>query len=212
MQFSNSFEVSLPPGQAWKTLMDIPGIAPCMPGAELTEVIDAETYKGKVAVRMGPVVLAFAGTAKFEERNDEAHTARVKAQGSDSKGRGGANAVVNFRLEPSGSGSKVLIDTDLNLSGSVAQYGRGAGMIQTIAAQLIGQFAKSLEKQIAQSAPVPDATTTAAVAAEPAGSAVKIETQPAADRVAKPIGGFSLMMNVIWAALSGLFRGKNESK
>jgi carbon monoxide dehydrogenase subunit G len=180
-----------------------------MPGAELTDVIDAETYKGKVAVRMGPVVLAFAGTAKFEERNDEAHTARVKAQGSDSKGRGGANAVVNFRLEPSGSGSKVLIDTDLNLSGSVAQYGRGAGMIQTIAAQLINQFAKSLEKQIAQSAPVPEATTTTAVAAEPA---VKIETQPAADRAARPIGGFSLMMNVIWAALSGLFRGKNESK
>src|ERR1700687_2005442 len=99
MQFSNSFEVSLPPDEAWKTLMDIPRIAPCMPGAELTEVVDAETYKGKVAVRMGPVVLAFAGTAKFEERDDAAHTARVKAQGTDAKGRGGANAAVNFWCE-----------------------------------------------------------------------------------------------------------------
>jgi carbon monoxide dehydrogenase subunit G len=210
MRFSNSFEVSLPPVQAWKTLMNIPGIAPCMPGAELTEVVDADTYKGKVAVRMGPVVLAFAGTAKFEERDDEARTARVKAQGSDSKGRGGANAVVNFHLEPSGSGSKVLIDTDLNLSGSVAQYGRNAGMIQTIAAQLINQFAKSLEKQIAQPAPV-SATTTTPAAAEPAGPIVKPDPQPSAERAAKPIGGFSLMMSAIWAALTGLFGDKNES-
>jgi carbon monoxide dehydrogenase subunit G len=211
MQFSNSFEVSLPPEQAWKTLMDIPGIAPCMPGAELTEVVDADTYKGKVAVRMGPVVLAFAGTAKFEERDDEAHTARVKAQGSDSKGRGGANAVVKFHLEPSGSGSKVLIDTDLNLSGSVAQYGRGVGMIQTIAAQLINQFAKSLEKQIAHSPAGPTAATTTA-AVEPAGPAVTPEPLPSAERAARPIGGFSLMMSVIWAALTGSVRGKNESK
>jgi uncharacterized protein len=210
MQFSNSFEVSLPPERAWKTLMDIPGIAPCMPGAELTEVVDADTYKGNVAVRMGPVVLAFAGTAKFEERDDEAHTARVKAQGSDSKGRGGANAVVKFHLEPSGSGSKVLIDTDLNLSGSVAQYGRGVGIIQTIAAQLINQFAKSLEKQIAHSAAVPTAATTTA-AVEPAGPAVTLEPPPSAERAARPIGGFTLMMSAIWAALSGLFRGKNES-
>ena len=82
MEINNSFEVPLPPKDAWKTLMDIPRIAPCMPGAELTEVVDAQTYKGKVAVRMGPVVLAFAGTAKFDDRNDETHTARVRAQGT----------------------------------------------------------------------------------------------------------------------------------
>lgn len=210
MQFSNSFDVSLPPAQAWKTLMDIPGIAPCMPGAELTEVVDADTYKGKVAVRMGPVVLAFAGTAKFEERDDRTHTARVKAQGTDSKGRGGANAAVNFHLEPSGSGSKVLIDTDLNLSGSVAQYGRGAGMIQTIAAQLINQFAKCLEKQIAQSDPVAAIATTSA-AAEPVGQIGKPEPQPSAAYAAKPIGGITLMVSTIWAVLNRLFQGKNES-
>jgi carbon monoxide dehydrogenase subunit G len=199
MQFSNSFEVSLPPDEAWKTLMDIPRIAPCMPGAELTEVVDAETYKGKVAVRMGPVVLAFAGTAKFEERDDAAHTARVKAQGTDAKGRGGANAAVNFRLEPSVAGSKVLIDTDLNLSGSVAQYGRGAGMIQTIAAQLINQFAKALEKQIAQSAPAATASSN-----RPA----KPET--VTPSVAKPIGGFSLVMQALWAGIAGMFRGNGR--
>jgi carbon monoxide dehydrogenase subunit G len=215
MQFSNTFEVSLPPTAAWKTLMDIPAIAPCMPGAELTEVVDPETYKGKVAVRMGPVVLAFAGTAKFEERDDVAHTARVKAQGNDAKGKGGANALVHFRLEPSGTGSKVVIDTDLNLSGSVAQYGRGAGMIQTIAAQLIGQFSKSLEKQIAQSAPSPAAAASSSPA-DPPAAAIEAELKPAPvapiQQSTKPIGGFSLIMNLMWSAIVGLFRGKNESK
>lgn len=199
MQFSNSFDVSLPPDQAWRTLMDIPRIAPCMPGAELTEVVDAQTYKGKVAVRMGPVVLAFAGTAKFEERDDLAHTARVRAQGTDAKGKGGANAVVNFHLEPSASGSKVLIDTDLNLSGSVAQYGRGAGMIQTIAAQLINQFAKALEKQIAASTTETSASPVVSVEAPAAVAAA----QPAT----KPIGGLSLVLQALWASLAGLFRG-----
>jgi carbon monoxide dehydrogenase subunit G len=203
MRFSNSFDVSLAPDDAWKTLMDIPRIAPCMPGAELTEVVDRDTYKGKVAVRMGPVGLAFAGTAKFEERDEVAHTARVRAQGQDAKGRGGASAVVNFRLEPFPGGSKVLIDTDLNLSGSVAQYGRGAGMIQTIASQLINQFAKSLEMQIAQSTPAgvselaPDTSVARATAAN--------APQPPA---AKPISGFSLILRALWAGIAGLFRKK----
>lgn len=196
MQFSNSFNVSLPPADAWRMLMNIPAIAPCMPGAELTEVVDPETYKGKVAVRMGPVVLAFAGTAKFEERDDTAHTARVKAQGTDSKGRGGASATASFRLEPNGSGSKVLIDTDLNLSGSVAQYGRSAGMIQTIAAQLINQFAKSLEKQIAASVDAHGADAASA----PQASA------------AKPIGAVSLVAGALWTTVKRPFGAKNEDE
>jgi uncharacterized protein len=206
MQFSNSFEVSLPPVEAWKMLMDIPRIAPCMPGAELTEIVDSETYKGKVAVRLGPVVLAFAGTAKFEERDDAAHTARVKAQGIDAKGRGGANATANFRLEPSTAGSIVLIDTYLNLSGSVAQYGRGVGMIQTIAAQLINQFAKTLEKQIAQSAPVVSLATTAT----PAGSNGNAKLEAATPPVPRPIGGLSLVMQALWAGIVGMFRGNGR--
>jgi carbon monoxide dehydrogenase subunit G len=207
MKFSNSLDVSLPPAEAWKTLMDIPRIARCMPGAELTEVVDAQTYKGKVAVRMGPVVLAFAGTAKFEERNDETHSARVRAQGLDAKGRGRASAAVNFRLDPSGSGSKVLIDTDLNLSGSVAQYARGAGMIQTIAAELINQFAKSLEQQIVQAAPA----TIDTFGAKPADPKPRIRPEPIAQPVAQPIGGLSLVAKALWAGFTGLFRGKYES-
>src|SRR5436190_4267022 len=144
VEFDNSFEVALPSAQAWPLLMDIRKIAPCMPGTELTEVVDEKTYKGEIAVRLGPVALAFAGTIKFEELDNANQTARVAAQGSDSKGRGGANAAASFRMEPSGAGSKVLVHTDLALSGAVAQYGRGVGLIQATAAQIMGQFAKNL--------------------------------------------------------------------
>src|SRR6266550_9181519 len=149
MEFNNSFEVPLPPAEAWKVLLDIKRVAPCMPGAEVTEVLDENTYKGKIGVRLGPVALTFAGVVKFEQIDAATHTARVAAQGTDAKGRGGANAASVFRLEPAGGGSKVLVHTSLTLSGAVAQYGRGVGIIQATAAQLINQFAKCLKEKLA---------------------------------------------------------------
>ena len=196
MEFDNSFEVPLPPAQAWPVLMDIKRIAPCMPGAELIEVVDDKTYKGKIGVRLGPVALTFAGTVTFEEIDNASHRARVKAQGTDAKGRGGANATASFGLEPVANGSKVLVHTDLALSGSVAQYGRGVGMIQATAAQIINQFAGNLKAQLA-AAPVvaaSDAARTGAPASAP---------PPAA----KPISGFSLMAKVLWDAIARLFKG-----
>ena len=192
MEFDNSFEVPLPPAQAWPVLMDIKRIAPCMPGAELTEVVDDKTYKGKIGVRLGPVALTFAGTVTFEEIDDTNHRARVKAQGTDAKGRGGANAAASFRLEPAGTGSTVLVHTDLTLSGAVAQYGRGVGMIQATAAQIINQFAGNLKAQL---------TATPAAALSPAESA------PALPPPTKPISVFSLMAKVLWEAIVRLFRG-----
>src|SRR6266853_2491480 len=159
MEFDNSFEVPLPPAEAWKVLLDIQRIAPCMPGAELTEVVGKDTYKGKIGVRLGPVALTFAGIVKFEEIDDANHTARVSAQGTDAKGRGGANAAASFRLEATPNGSKVLVHTDLTLSGAVAQYGRGFGMIQATASALMNQFANNLKKQLANP---PDPATAAA--------------------------------------------------
>jgi carbon monoxide dehydrogenase subunit G len=196
VEFDNSFEVPLPPAEAWPVLMDIKRIAPCMPGAELTEVVDDKTYKGKVGVRLGPVALTFAGTVRFEEIDNANHSARVKAQGTDAKGRGGANAAVSFRVEPVANGSKVLVHTDLALSGAVAQYGRGVGMIQATAAQIINQFAGNLKAQLA-AAPQVTAPTSAPGAATPAASA------PAA----KPISGFSLMAKLLWDAIVRLITG-----
>jgi uncharacterized protein len=192
MEFDNSFDVPLPPAQAWAVLMDIPRIAPCMPGAELTEIVDPQNYKGKIAVRLGPVALTFAGRVEFDQVDASSRTARVKAQGSDAKGRGGANAAATFRVEPAGGGSKVLIHTDLALSGAVAQYGRGVGMIEATAGQIVGQFATNLRAQLAETPPMPDGVL----------PPVSSEIQPPA---AKPISGLSLMVRVIWSKLMALF-------
>jgi hypothetical protein len=202
VEFDNSFEVPLRPAEAWPVLMDIKRIAPCMPGAELTEVVDDKTYKGKIGVRLGPVALTFAGTVTFEEIDNTNHRARVKAQGTDAKGRGGANATASFRLEPVVSGSKVLVHTDLALSGAVAQYGRGVGMIQATAAQIINQFAGNLKAQLAA---VPQGATAAAA---PDAAAVAASAPPPA---AKPISGFALMAKVLWDAIVQLFRGTPKS-
>jgi carbon monoxide dehydrogenase subunit G len=199
MEFDNSFDVPLPPAQAWPVLMDIKRIAPCMPGAQLTEAVDATTYKGNISVRLGPVALTFAGLVKFEDIDNDDHKARVHAQGADAKGRGSAQAMAAFRLEPTASGCKVLVHTDLSLSGAVAQYGRGVGMIQATAAALIGQFAKNLKAEIAKSGAAPAAT--------PASTTANVSTDipPPAP---KPISGFSLMAKVLWNAILRLFGGR----
>jgi len=182
MEFDNAFEVPLPPEQAWPVLMNIQGIAPCMPGAQLTEVVDDKTYKGNIGVRLGPVALTFAGTVVFEEVDNAGYSARVRAQGNDAKGRGAAQAKSTFRLEPSAAGSKVLVHTDLTLSGAVAQYGRGVGMIQATASALMNQFANNLKKQLAD---------------------------PAAEQAAKPISATSLAGQVAWTAIKDKLGGKS---
>jgi hypothetical protein len=189
MEFDNAFEVPLPPEQAWPILMDVARIAPAMPGAELTEITDARNYKGKISVRLGPVALAFAGKIQLHDVDDVGRSARVTAQGSDAKGRGAANAAATFRVEPKNGGSIVLIHTDLMLSGAVAQYGRGVGMIQATAAQIIGQFAANLRTQLAESSlatsseAIPGQTTPADAAMPPA---------------AKPISGLSVMTRALF--------------
>ena len=193
MEINNSFDVPLPPADAWKVLMDIPRIAPCMPGAELTGVVDKDTYAGKVSVKLGPVALTFAGQVKFTDIDDAAHTARVKAQGKDSKGRGGANANVDFRLEPSPLGTRVVVKTDLSLSGAVAQYGRASGMIRDVAQALIGQFAGNLKAQLAASGATVSPTSSA---------------KPAEPQKPKAISGFALF----GLALKSFFRRLFGSK
>jgi uncharacterized protein len=208
MEFDNSFEVPLPPAEAWKVLLDIERIAPCMPGAQLTEVVDKRTYKGNISVRLGPVALTFAGIVKFDEIDDANHKARISAQGNDAKGRGGANAMAEFHLEPAGSGSKVLVHTNLTLSGAVAQYGRGVGIIQATATQLMNQFAKCLKDKLGQpqvaAPPLAPDDGPPIKAAAPVPKEAKAPSPPPV--AAKPISGFSLMAKVIASWFTGLFR------
>jgi carbon monoxide dehydrogenase subunit G len=150
LQFENSFEVALPPAQAWLVLLDIPRMAKCLPGATLTEVVDDKTFKGNVNVKVGPVALTFAGTATFEEVDAAARMVKVKGAGGEAKGRGRALAEFVIRLEPAGEGvTKVIANSDVTLSGAVAQYGRGVGVMKAVADEIIARFAKNLEQEIA---------------------------------------------------------------
>ncbi|MBY0439240.1 MAG: SRPBCC family protein [Burkholderiales bacterium] len=197
----------MPPAEAWTWLLDIERIATCLPGAELTEVVDAQTYKGKVGVRLGPVSLSFVGQAKLEETDAAAHRARMRATGADSKGRGSTAALIDFSLQPleDGATTRVNIHSNVTLTGSVAQYGRGSGMIQSVAAQLIGQFgeclrARILESRAASAVPAPAAATDAAPSPSP--------LPPATPAPAKPISGFSLLFGALLASLRNLFGRK----
>src|SRR5262245_42022614 len=187
MEFDNAFEVPLPPADAWRLLMDIERIAPCMPGARLTEIVDADTYRGEIAVRLGPVALTFAGTVRIEERDAAAHVARVRAEGRDARGRGGAHTTATFRIEPLPAGSRVVVHTSLNLSGAVAQYGRGVGVIQATAAELMRQFADNLRAQVI-------------------GQGGHAAAMPGDAPAAAPMSGFALLLAAMRHALARLLR------
>jgi uncharacterized protein len=214
MQLTNSFTVPAEPARAWAILLDVPRIAPCMPGAELTEVVDDHTYKGNAKVRVGPVSLAFAGTAQLTNIDEAARTAHVVASGSDAKGRGGAQADVDFTMVPDGSGTRVDIVTELNLSGSVAQYGRASGLIEEIARQIVDQFAANLHAMVVADGDAPAAPAEPDTAPDgdvtPAAAAPNPAARPAA--VAQPaprneISGVSLFFRAIWAMIARAFGG-----
>ena len=149
--------------------------------------------------------MTFAGVVKFEHIDAASYTARVTAQGTDAKGRGGANATSVFRLEPTAGGSKVLVHTDLALSGAVAQYGRGVGIIQATAAQIMNQFATRLKDNLAQDS-ITAPTTPASAAPQPARPSPPGAAGEGARPAAKPIAGFTLAAKVIWSWIAGLFR------
>ena len=197
MEFDNEFTVPVPVDEAWDLLMDIERIVPCVPGAELTEIVDDRTYKGKIGVRLGPVALTFTGQATFEELDPENKTARIKARGNDARGRGGAQADVGFSMVRDDAGSKVVIHTNLQLSGAVAQYGRGVGMVKDLAQQIIGQFADCLEKKFI----APQAETAAAPdTAEGEGGAKPAAPKPPPEP-AKPVQVGGMGMRVLWNAI-----------
>lgn len=201
MQFENSFDVPLPPREAWKVLLDVPRIAPCLPGAELTETLGPDKYKGRAGVKVGPVNLFFAGEAEIIEKNEETMTAKVKAKGNDTKGRGQAAAMVEFSLHPAGAGTTVKVNTDLNMTGAVAQYGRASGLMKEIAGQIMGQFAANLSQEIQRSAPAPAGVAAGGEQQASGADAVAPPRQPGPAPAAKPLSAFALL----WGAIAAMF-------
>ena len=150
MKFLSAFEIPLPADEAWRLLLDVPAIAPCVPGATLTDDLGEGRYRGTATVRIGPVELTFSGEAAIGSVDAAARTAAVTAKGMDKKGRGNAAAKVGFTLTPlPGDGTRVEVKTDLQLTGSVAQYGRAEGLVKSVADEITRQFADNLKKKFA---------------------------------------------------------------
>jgi len=194
---------------AWDILLDVPRIAPCMPGAELTETVGERTYKGNAKLRVGPVSLTFSGEAEITEIDAAARVATVQAKGNDTKGRGAASATVVFKLVADGDASRVDITSDIDLTGSIAQYGRASGLIDAIAGQIISDFAKNLEAEIGSAGDVAgDVAGEATSAEETVSPAEPAQASPAATD--NSISGISLFFRALWSMIRGAFGGKSS--
>ncbi len=161
MEMDHSFTVPVPPDRAWDVLLDVKGIAPCMPGATVDE-FDGEVVTGRIKVKVGPVSLTYRGTAKFIERDPAAHVVVMEASGKETRGAGTASATVRASLEPesSGAATKVTMHTTMNVTGRPAQFGRGV-MVE-VGGKLVEKFADNLAQLISgDGAAVPDGTATA---------------------------------------------------
>ncbi|MEU7918918.1 SRPBCC family protein [Micromonospora zamorensis] len=192
MKITNEFAVAVPIDEAWAVLTDLEGIAPCLPGAQLTGV-DGDVYRGRVKVKVGPVISEFAGTARFVEKDDAAYRGVIDAKGRDARSTGNASALVTAHLRPDGDRTLVSVDTDLKISGKLAQF--GSGMIKEVSGKLVAQFVANLEAKLAadHSAPAvpapradsePVAPSSVAPEALPAASATAVATTPRTAAVA----------------------------
>jgi carbon monoxide dehydrogenase subunit G len=175
MKLEHEFTVPTAIDEAWKVLLDVERVAPCMPGATLLTV-DGDEFTGTVKVKVGPIQVTYKGQAKFAERDDSAYRAVIEASGKEARGSGTAAATVTAQLTPSGdAATKVAVETELNVTGRPAQFGRG--VMEEVAGKLIGQFANCLADELGAPAAAP---------AAPAPPAPATKPQPPAD-AAKPV-------------------------
>lgn len=167
MELMSSFTVAEPVDRAWAVITDLERVAPCLPGAALLGV-EGDDYRGAVKVKVGPVTARYEGVARFAQRDDDKHHAVLRAEGRDTRGQGSASATIDLRLTSRGTGTEVVVVTDLELAGRAAQFGRG--VIADVSGKLIGQFARRLEEEMGrdeQRGPATTAGSDAAAAGRP---------------------------------------------
>jgi carbon monoxide dehydrogenase subunit G len=211
VKLEQSFEVDAPLEAVWAALIDVQRVAPCLPGAEITEVAEDGTYHGTFSVKLGPTTAAYRGTLKIEEADESARRATMRASGTDKRGQGGAKALMLSTVQPGeGGGTRVDVETDFTITGRLASFSRG-GMIKDISNRLLREFAECLQETLAteQAAPAEPAAAEPA-AAPPTGEGAPAQTtpQPAppARPPAKPISGFGLFFGALWDRLRRLFK------
>jgi carbon monoxide dehydrogenase subunit G len=223
MKLEQSFTVAAPVEQVWDALIDVQRVAPCLPGAEVTEVGDDGTYHGTFSVKLGPTTAAYRGTLRLEDVDAAGRRVTMSARGTDKRGQGGASATIVSFLSEDPDGTRVEVDTDFTITGRLARFGRG-GMIEDISRRLLGEFSSCLQQTLAtrgQTPPAaPDAPVEPAVAPEPAtemqtgepapAPAPPPPAQPAAAppppaQPAKPLNAFRLLLQVLGDRIRRLF-------
>ena len=145
MEINDSFRVSTPIDATWKVMLDIEGIAPCLPGAQLQE-IDGDEFRGVVKVKVGPITAQYKGTAKLAEVDETNRRIVIDASGRDTRGQGNAKATIVVTMLDDGDGTRVDVVTDLSITGKVAQFGRG--VLADVSAKLLDQFVENLEATV----------------------------------------------------------------
>jgi carbon monoxide dehydrogenase subunit G len=199
----NEFAVAAPVDFLWRYLLDVERIAPCLPGAELTDVVDDRNWKGKLNMKFGPVSMSFAGTITVESRDDAAHRVVLAAKGMEQRGKGAASAKVTSWLEPGNGTTTVKMQADITLTGAAAQMSRG--LIPEISKKLTQQFADCLEASMG-AAEAASSAPSALDATEWGGGSGTGSAPAVAPQASRPAGGIGLGLSAIWSLVVGFVR------
>ena len=206
MDLQNSFVVPADIDTAWRTLLDVEAIAPCMPGATL-ESVDGDNFTGSVQVKLGPVNMTYGGKAHFVEKDEAQHRAVIQGTGKETRGSGTASALVTCQLVvESADRTRVEVTTDLTVTGKPAQFGRG--VMQDVAGRIIDQFSANLESVIAargaraeaeaSGAPQPPAAATPMPQAADSIDLLGTAGAPVLKRVVPAVAILVAVVGIIW--------------
>jgi hypothetical protein len=198
MQLENSFSVGAPPDRVFAYLLDINKVVGCVPGAELSEVVDPTTFKGKVKVKVGPITVAYNGTARISDRNDAQRSATLEAEGRETTGPGSARAKAFMSVEGAGDGSLVKIVTDYSVAGRVAQFGRG--VMEDVSRRIVNDMAACIKANVEAGQAPPAAG---------GGSVGGGSSSPPPQVTAKPVNAVVLFFQVLWSGIRRLFGAKS---
>src|SRR5215472_7900490 len=213
MRIENEFEVSAAPDRVYAFLLDVNRVATCLPGAELSEVVDPNTFRGKVRIKVGPITVAYNGTARISERDEANRVATLEAEGRETTGPGSARATARMSVEDGGVASRVRLETDFTVAGRIANFGRG--VMEDVSKRLVSQMADCIKANLetAEAQPAPAAAETVTVeSGEPAESAASPAASPAAApasvAAARPVNALGLFFSVLWDRIRRLFGGR----
>jgi carbon monoxide dehydrogenase subunit G len=214
MKLEHSFQVAAPLDTVWEALIDVERVAPCLPGAEITEAGEDGTYRGSFSVRLGPTTAAYRGELSMEEVDAGAHRAVMRASGQDKRGQGSAKATIVSTMREEAGATTVDVETDFTITGRLARFGRG-GMIEDVSNRLLRDFSDCLQKTIEASGPAAasepgggEGDTTIRAQPPEAGAAPAAAALPAAP--AKPVGGFSLFFRALLDRIKRWFRQRRR--